>query len=57
MDKQPTTPADNTKTKPVVIPPNEVAQNPNPKANETFVWERMTLSLNKINRLTVLAMK
>jgi hypothetical protein len=34
MDNKQTT--DNTKTKPVVIPPNEVAQNPNPRANENI---------------------
>lgn len=28
--------SDNTRRKPYVIPPNEVVQNPNPKANENI---------------------
>ena len=27
---------DNTRTKPVVIPPDQLVQNPNPKANENI---------------------
>jgi hypothetical protein len=34
-DKQ-NNPVDNTRRKPHVIPPNEVVQNPNPKANENI---------------------
>jgi hypothetical protein len=28
--------SDNTRTKPVGIPPDQIAQNPNPKANENI---------------------
>lgn len=36
MDPQQKNPADNTRRKPYVVTPNEVAQNPNPKANENI---------------------
>jgi hypothetical protein len=36
MEDQQNNPADNTRRKPYIIPPNEVVQNPNPKANENI---------------------
>jgi hypothetical protein len=36
MDDKQKNPVDNTRRKPSVIPPNEVIQNPNPKANENI---------------------
>jgi hypothetical protein len=36
MEDQQNNPVDNTRKKPYVIPPNEVVQNPNPKANENI---------------------
>jgi hypothetical protein len=36
MEEKQNNPVDNTRRKPYVIPPNEVVQNPNPKANENI---------------------
>jgi hypothetical protein len=36
MDDKQNSPTDNTRRKPYVIPPNEIVQNPNPKANENI---------------------
>ena len=36
MEGKQNNPVDNTRRKPYVIPPNEVVQNPNPKANENI---------------------
>jgi hypothetical protein len=36
MEHKQNNPVDNTRRKPHVIPPNEVVQNPNPKANENI---------------------
>ena len=36
MEEQQKSPTDNTRRKPFVIPPAEVVQNPNPKANENI---------------------
>lgn len=36
MEDQQNNPVDNTRRKPYVVTPNEVVQNPNPKANENI---------------------
>ena len=37
MEDQQNNPVDNTRRKPYVVPPNELVQNPNPKANDIRV--------------------